>query len=135
QFPFGTAEDSAGRGLAGAAAIHEYDSRHRRRSGSCLHATFLLCVHSLGPMSAVCTGRLAFGLAQAEGLGEITFCYTPAPSLLRILRMTVRLAVVMDPIGSINFKKDTTLAMLLAAQKRGWELWYMEMSDMYLAQN
>ncbi len=49
--------------------------------------------------------------------------------------MTVRLAVVMDPMGSINFKKDTTLAMLLAAQKRGWELWYMEMSDMYLAQN
>jgi glutathione synthase len=46
--------------------------------------------------------------------------------------MTVRLAVVMDPIQSINFKKDTTLAMLLAAQKRGWELWYMEQSDLYL---
>ena len=48
--------------------------------------------------------------------------------------MTVRLAVVMDPIGSINFKKDTTLAMLLAAQKRGWELWYMEQGDLYLEQ-
>jgi glutathione synthase len=46
--------------------------------------------------------------------------------------MTVRLAVVMDPIGAINFKKDTTLAMLLAAQKRGWELWYIEQSDLYL---
>jgi glutathione synthase len=48
--------------------------------------------------------------------------------------MSVRLAVVMDPIISINFKKDTTLAMLLAAQKRGWELWYIEQSALYLEQ-
>ncbi|MEY4641425.1 MAG: hypothetical protein RLZZ227_1419 [Pseudomonadota bacterium] len=46
--------------------------------------------------------------------------------------MTVKLAVVMDPIKAINFKKDTTLAMLLAAQKRGWELWYIEQDDLYL---
>jgi len=46
--------------------------------------------------------------------------------------MTVRLAVVMDPIKAINFKKDTTLAMLLAAQKREWELWYIEQDDLYL---
>ena len=46
--------------------------------------------------------------------------------------MTVKLAVVMDPIKAINFKKDTTLAMLLAAQKRNWELWYIEQDDLYL---
>jgi glutathione synthase len=46
--------------------------------------------------------------------------------------MTVKLAVVMDPINTINFKKDTTLAMLLAAQKRNWELWYIEQDDLYL---
>lgn len=46
--------------------------------------------------------------------------------------MTIRIAVVMDPIASINFKKDSTLAMLLAAQKRGWELWYMLQTDLYL---
>lgn len=46
--------------------------------------------------------------------------------------MTVRLAVVMDPIKAINFKKDTTLAMLLAAQKRNWELWYIEQDKLYL---
>jgi glutathione synthase len=45
--------------------------------------------------------------------------------------MTVKLAVVMDPIKAINFKKDTTLAMLLAAQKRNWELWYIEQDDLY----
>jgi glutathione synthase len=48
------------------------------------------------------------------------------------MRMPLRFAVVMDPIQTINFKKDTTLAMLLAAQKRGWELWYMEQNDLYL---
>jgi glutathione synthase len=46
--------------------------------------------------------------------------------------MTVKLAVVMDPIQAINFKKDSTLAMLLAAQGRGWELFYMEQKDLYI---
>ena len=43
-----------------------------------------------------------------------------------------RLLVVMDPIGSIKPAKDTTLAMLLAAQQRGWELWYAEQADLWL---
>lgn len=38
----------------------------------------------------------------------------------------------MDPIGSINYKKDSTLAMLLAAQQQGWQLLYMEQADVYL---
>jgi glutathione synthase len=38
----------------------------------------------------------------------------------------------MDPIGAINPKKDSTLAMLLAAQKRGWTISYMEMGDLML---
>ncbi len=46
--------------------------------------------------------------------------------------MTTRLGVVMDPIGAIHYKKDSTLAMLLAAQRRGWELWYMEQPDLFL---
>ena len=36
--------------------------------------------------------------------------------------MAIKLGVVMDPIGAISFHKDSTLAMLLAASKRGWEL-------------
>lgn len=48
--------------------------------------------------------------------------------------MTVKLGVVMDPIADINVKKDTTLAMLLAAQRLGWELYYMEQSDLSLDQ-
>ncbi len=46
--------------------------------------------------------------------------------------MTVRLGVVMDPIGEIKIAKDTTFALLLAAQSRGWILHYMEMADLSL---
>ena len=46
--------------------------------------------------------------------------------------MTLKIGVVMDPIGDINFKKDSSLAMLLEAQSRGWELYYMEQPDLYI---
>ena len=46
--------------------------------------------------------------------------------------MTVKLGVVMDPIGTIKPKKDSTFAMLLAAQQRGWTLVYMELGDLLL---
>jgi glutathione synthase len=46
--------------------------------------------------------------------------------------MAIKLGVVMDPIESINFKKDSTLAMLLAAGARTWELYYMEQADLFL---
>ncbi|TDJ17354.1 MAG: glutathione synthase [Gammaproteobacteria bacterium] len=45
--------------------------------------------------------------------------------------MTVKLGVVMDPISEITVKKDSTLAMLLAAQARGWALQYMELNDLF----
>ncbi len=47
--------------------------------------------------------------------------------------MTIKLGMVMDPIGQINIKKDTSFAMLLEAQARGWELHYMELSDLFLS--
>ncbi len=46
--------------------------------------------------------------------------------------MSIRIGIVMDPIQSINYKKDTSLAMLMAAQEKGWQLNYMEQSDLYL---
>jgi glutathione synthase len=49
--------------------------------------------------------------------------------------MAVKLGVVMDPIANINYKKDTTLAMLWAAKARDWQLFYMEQSDLYLEQS
>ena len=44
--------------------------------------------------------------------------------------MSIELGVVMDPIGSIKIQKDSTFAMLLAAQRRGWPIWYMELADL-----
>ena len=46
--------------------------------------------------------------------------------------MTIRLGVVMDPIEQINYKKDSTLAMLWAAGDRGWHIDYMTLPDLYL---
>lgn len=43
---------------------------------------------------------------------------------------TVRVGVVMDPIASINPAKDSTLAMMLEAQRRGFELHYFEQNDL-----
>ncbi|MBC3767667.1 glutathione synthase [Neptunicella marina] len=48
--------------------------------------------------------------------------------------MSIKLGIVMDPIQSINIKKDTSFAFLLEAQSRGYELYYMEMADLYLNQ-
>ena len=44
----------------------------------------------------------------------------------------IKLGIVMDPIASINIKKDTSFAMLLEAQRRGYEIHYMEMADLSL---
>ena len=41
-----------------------------------------------------------------------------------------RLGIVMDPIESISPKKDSSLAMLLEAQRRGYELHYMQQRDL-----
>lgn len=46
--------------------------------------------------------------------------------------MAIKLAIVMDPISAINIKKDTSFAMLMAAQARGYELTYLEMSDLFI---
>jgi glutathione synthase len=44
----------------------------------------------------------------------------------------MRVLVVMDPIENINIKKDTTLAMLWAAKRRGHTLGYVLQSDLFI---
>jgi glutathione synthase len=46
---------------------------------------------------------------------------------------TISVGVVMDPIGDITPKKDSTLAMLLEAERRGAEIHYMLQGDLKLA--
>ena len=46
--------------------------------------------------------------------------------------MEKTLGVLMDPIHAINYSKDTTFSILLAAQKQGYRLFYMEQQDLFL---
>ena len=48
--------------------------------------------------------------------------------------MQIKLGIVMDPISQLKIHKDSSFAMLLAAQKKGWELYYMELKDLYIDQ-
>lgn len=48
--------------------------------------------------------------------------------------MSITIGIVMDPIESITPYKDTTLAMLLAAQARGWNVHCIDQKDIYLNQ-
>lgn len=44
--------------------------------------------------------------------------------------MSMKIGVVMDPIGSINIKKDSTFEMIWQAQLLGWDVEYLEMNDL-----
>ncbi len=48
--------------------------------------------------------------------------------------MSMKVGVVMDPIDAINYKKDSTMAMLWAAAERDWSLYYMEPGDLSMVQ-
>ena len=43
----------------------------------------------------------------------------------------IQLGIVMDPIDAIRVYKDSSFAMLLAAQTRGWEIHYFEQGDLW----
>ncbi len=42
----------------------------------------------------------------------------------------MKIGVVMDPISSINIKKDSTFEMIWQAQQLNWEVEYLEMNDL-----
>src|ERR1051325_8524354 len=43
-----------------------------------------------------------------------------------------RVGVIMDPIDKINIDKDTTFVLMLELEKRGHELYYMELDDLFI---
>jgi len=43
----------------------------------------------------------------------------------------ISIGIVMDPIDTINIKKDSTFAMMLEAQSRGYSLFYILQSDLF----
>ncbi len=46
--------------------------------------------------------------------------------------MKLKMAFIMDPVESINTEKDTTFVLMLEAQARGHEVWYLELKDMFV---
>ncbi len=49
--------------------------------------------------------------------------------------MPIKLGIVMDAIESINIKKDSSFAMLLEAQNRQYDIYYITMSDLFIENN
>jgi glutathione synthase len=45
---------------------------------------------------------------------------------------TVRIGFVMDPVPTVSLKKDSTLAMIRSAARRGWEVFYIGQDDLLL---
>ena len=45
---------------------------------------------------------------------------------------TIRIGILMDPIESISYKKDSTLEMMWQAQQRGWQLEYFLQGDCFV---
>ncbi len=43
-----------------------------------------------------------------------------------------KLGIVMDPIETIKPWKDSSLAMMLEAQARGWQIYYFQLDDIFL---
>jgi glutathione synthase len=44
----------------------------------------------------------------------------------------LKIGVVMDPVDKINIDKDTTFVMMLEAQRRGHEVYFMGVDDLYI---
>jgi glutathione synthase len=44
----------------------------------------------------------------------------------------LKIGVVMDPIDRIHIDKDTTFVLMLEAQRRGHEIYFMEIDDLFL---
>ena len=44
----------------------------------------------------------------------------------------LKIGVVMDPVDKINIDKDTTFVLMLEAQQRGHEVYYMELDDLFI---
>ena len=45
---------------------------------------------------------------------------------------SLKIGVLMDPIENINIKKDSSFAMMLAAQKKNWEIHYIKPENLYI---
>ena len=47
----------------------------------------------------------------------------------------MKIGILMDPIHSINIKKDSSFAMMLEAQYRGYEIYYFTQDDLFVKEH
>jgi glutathione synthase len=47
--------------------------------------------------------------------------------------MKVRMGFIIDPIELFDINKDTTFTFMLESQKRGYEIWYFELKDIFVS--
>src|SRR5690242_11588844 len=80
--------------------------------------------------SKVASARSRRGRRGGHIRADVSIIGPPVEELL--MTEPIRLGVVMDPIGHIKWAKDSTLAMLLAAAARGFQLTYFEQSHLTL---
>ena len=45
---------------------------------------------------------------------------------------SIKIAFLLDSIALLNVKKDTSIAMMLAAQQKNWKLYYFQQEDFFL---
>ena len=50
----------------------------------------------------------------------------------KITAATAKFAMIIDPIEKLHLYKDTSFALLLAAQQKQWPIYYMETTDLFL---
>ena len=63
--------------------------------------------------------------------GQDTISHFSEQSIAEIFKVGIKIGFVMDPLPAIKIKKDSTFAMMLAAQKSGWEIHVMYQHDLY----
>ena len=49
--------------------------------------------------------------------------------------MSLKLCFIVDPIETFDVKKDSTLAMMLEAQNRGFDIFYTTIQNLYIIKN
>ncbi len=96
---------------------------YRYSPGYATRVTFLKSSRTVVASPSGDADIFATHLSIIRAPSEVTACH----------ENSIRLGVVMDPIEDIKYAKDSTLAMLLAAQARGFELVYMEQNDLVAA--
>src|SRR4051812_10160616 len=81
------------------------------------------------PARAKTCGSTSSCLRQAAGRATSS---TPGSLDPLGIRMTLRVAVQMDPLETININGDSTFHLMLAAQARGHELWHYDVRTLAL---